>query len=68
MTVAAQQALILKQLLSARAKHADPLDGLASAFFAGIQDVLETTWGIAMSDFVYPKTRVQRPENFEQRM
>jgi 2-polyprenyl-6-methoxyphenol hydroxylase-like FAD-dependent oxidoreductase len=68
MSVAAQEAVILDRLLRARAAHTDPLDGLAAVFFAEIQDVLETPWGIAASDFVYPKTRGERPANFEQRM
>ncbi len=68
MSVAAQEAVILGRLLKARAADADPLDGLAAVFFAEIQGVLETPWGIATSDFVYPKTRGERPANFEQRM
>ena len=68
MSVAAQEAVILDHLLKARAAQADPLDGLASIFFAEIQGVLETPWGIATSDFIYPKTRGERPANFEQRM
>ena len=68
MSVAAQEAVILGRLLKARDADADPLDGLAAVFFAEIQGVLETPWGIATSDFVYPKTRGERPANFEQRM
>jgi len=68
MSVAAQEAVILDRLLKARAADTDPLDGLASVFFAEIQGVLETPWGIATSDFIYPKTRGERPANFEQRM
>lgn len=68
MSVAAQEAVILDRLLKARAAGANPLDGLATAFFAEIQSVLETPWGIATSDFIYPKTRGERPANFEQRM
>jgi 2-polyprenyl-6-methoxyphenol hydroxylase-like FAD-dependent oxidoreductase len=68
MSVAAQEAVILDRLLRARARDIDPLDGLASAFFAEIQGVLETPWGIATSDFIYPKTRGERPANFEQRL
>lgn len=33
-----------------------------------IQEVLETPWAVAMSDFVYPKTRGQRPPDFGQRL
>lgn len=68
MSVAAQEAVILDHLLKARAADTDPLNGLASVFFAEIQDVLETPWGIATGDFIYPKTRGERPANFEQRM
>jgi 2-polyprenyl-6-methoxyphenol hydroxylase-like FAD-dependent oxidoreductase len=68
MSVAAQEAVILNRLLSARAGEIDPLEGLASAFFDKIQDVLETPWGIATSDFIYPKTRGQRPSDFERRI
>jgi 2-polyprenyl-6-methoxyphenol hydroxylase-like FAD-dependent oxidoreductase len=68
MSVAAQEAGILNRLLGARAKAIDPLDGLAPAFFAAIQDVLEAPWGVATSDFIYPKTRGRRPEGFEQRL
>ena len=68
MSVAAQEAVILDRLLNARSTDADPLDGLAAVFFAEIQGVLETPWGIATSDFIYPKTRGERPANFEQRM
>jgi 2-polyprenyl-6-methoxyphenol hydroxylase-like FAD-dependent oxidoreductase len=68
MSVAAQEAVILNRLLSERAGDTDPLDGLASAFFAEIQAVLETPWGVAKSDFIYPKTRGQRPVDFERRL
>jgi 2-polyprenyl-6-methoxyphenol hydroxylase-like FAD-dependent oxidoreductase len=68
MSVAAQEAVILDQLLAARAGAIDPLDGLAPAFFAEIQDVLQTPWSIAIGDFIYPRTRGQRPEDFERRL
>jgi 2-polyprenyl-6-methoxyphenol hydroxylase-like FAD-dependent oxidoreductase len=68
MSVAAQEAVILNRLISTRAADIDPLDGLASAFFAEIQAVLETPWGVATSDFIYPKTRGQRPVDFERRL
>jgi len=41
---------------------------LAPAFFTEIQAVLETPWGIANSDFIYPKTSGQRPADFERRL
>ena len=68
MSVAAQEAAILNRLLLARAGEPDPVNGLANAFFAAIEDVLETPWGVAISDFIFPKTRGQRPADFAQRI
>jgi 2-polyprenyl-6-methoxyphenol hydroxylase-like FAD-dependent oxidoreductase len=68
MSVAAQQAVILDQILNKRADGPEALDGLALEFFAAIQEVLAAPWAVAMSDFVYPKTRGQRPADFEQRL
>jgi 2-polyprenyl-6-methoxyphenol hydroxylase-like FAD-dependent oxidoreductase len=66
MTVAAKEASILRDLLAARASASDPLDGLAQAFFAEIQEVLDTPWAVAaIGDFVYPETRGDRPADFE---
>ena len=68
MSVGAQEAVILASLLRARAAETDPLDGLAPAFFAEVQAVLETPWGIANNDFIYPNTRGARPADFERRL
>jgi 2-polyprenyl-6-methoxyphenol hydroxylase-like FAD-dependent oxidoreductase len=69
MTVAAKEACVLRDLLAARSLERDPLDGLAQAFFAGIQDVLDTPWATAaVADFVYPETRGERPADFENRL
>jgi 2-polyprenyl-6-methoxyphenol hydroxylase-like FAD-dependent oxidoreductase len=68
MSVAVQEAVILDRLLSDKAGGLHPLDGLAPAFFAEIQAVLETPWGIATSDFIYPRTRGQRPVDLERRL
>jgi 2-polyprenyl-6-methoxyphenol hydroxylase-like FAD-dependent oxidoreductase len=68
MSVAAQEAVILDRLLATRANDLDALDGLAADYFAAIQEVLETPWAVAMNDFVYPKTRGQRPSDFGQRI
>ena len=59
---------VLKRLLEARAAGANPLDGLAPAFFASIQGVLAAPWSAAENDFIYEKTRGQRPKDFEQRL
>ena len=68
MSVVAQEAGVLKQLLDARAGASQPLDGLAQAFFAAIQDVLAAPWSAAENDFIYPKTRGECPANFQQRL
>ena len=68
MSVAAQEAGVLKSLLDARSPQAHPLEGLAPAFFAAIQEVLAAPWSTAESDFIYAKTRGQRPADFPQRM
>jgi 2-polyprenyl-6-methoxyphenol hydroxylase-like FAD-dependent oxidoreductase len=67
MSVAAQEAVLLSQLLAERARERVPLAGLAQAFFDRIQPILETPWAMAaVPDFVYPQTRGERPADFAQ--
>lgn len=68
MSVAAQEAVILDGLLATKADDQDVLGKLAHDFFAACQGVIETPWGVATSDFIYPKTRGHRPADFAQRM
>ena len=68
MSVAAQEAHVLASLLESRRRLGDPLDGLAEAFFAEIQPLLETPWAVAMADLVYPQTRGERPPDLEKRL
>ena len=68
MSVVAQEAGVLNRLLDARAGAADPLDRLAQTFFAAIQDVLAAPWSAAENDFIYAKTRGQRPPDFQRRL
>ena len=67
MSIAAMEAGVLKRLVDARRTDAHPLDGLAQAFFAAIQDVLVAPWAVAEDDFTYGKTRGKRPEDLAQR-
>ena len=53
MSVAAQEAVILDRLL----REGVPADRLAKEFFAAIQPTIETPWGVAQNDFVFPATR-----------
>jgi 2-polyprenyl-6-methoxyphenol hydroxylase-like FAD-dependent oxidoreductase len=68
MTVAAQEAVALGHILKSRQAEADPLAGLADAFFAEARATIETPWAVAMSDFAYPQTRGDRPADFAQRL
>jgi len=65
MSVAAKEAIALGRLLAVRSPEADPLAGLAPAFFAEAQGLLETPWAVANFDFIWPQTRGQRPADFE---
>jgi len=66
MSVAAQEACVLRSILAARARAGDPFDGLAATYFAAIQDTIDTPWATAaVADFIYPKTRGERPPDIE---
>ena len=66
MSVAAKEACVLRDHFAVRAFEHDPLEGLARTFFAAIQDVLDTPWSsAAVSDFVFPETRGDRPADLE---
>ena len=65
MSVAAQEALLLHQLLRRPAEESDPLAGLAPAFFGGACVLIETPWAqAAVADFSFPETKGQRPPDF----
>jgi hypothetical protein len=68
MSVAAQEAVGLGRLLDSRAGLGDSLDCLAPAFFTEVQDLFEAPWATALMDFAYPKTRGDRPLDFQQRL
>jgi 2-polyprenyl-6-methoxyphenol hydroxylase-like FAD-dependent oxidoreductase len=66
MTVAAQEACILKDLLAMRAGAKVPLAGLGQAFLAGIQPLIADAWAqSAVPDFVHPRTRGQPPADLD---
>ena len=67
MSVAAQEARLLHELLARHAAEPDPLAGLAPAFFAEATSLIETPWVMAATpDLAHPKTVGQRPENLQQ--
>jgi 2-polyprenyl-6-methoxyphenol hydroxylase-like FAD-dependent oxidoreductase len=67
-SVAAQEAHVLASLFESRRARADSLDGLAEAFLAEIQPLLEAPWDVAMADLIYPQTLGERPPDFEARL
>ena len=67
MSVAAQEARLLRGLLERCAAEPDPLAGLAPAFFAESAALIETPWALAATpDLAHPKTEGQRPEDLDQ--
>jgi len=66
MSVASQQACLLRRLLAARAAQSDGLAGLAPTYFAEAQTIIATPWATAaIPDFVDPLTEGQRPPDLE---
>jgi 2-polyprenyl-6-methoxyphenol hydroxylase-like FAD-dependent oxidoreductase len=65
MSVAAQEACLIRTLLGRSGQGSDPIAALAPTFFAEVQALIETPWAVATLDFVFPETRGQRPTDFE---
>jgi 2-polyprenyl-6-methoxyphenol hydroxylase-like FAD-dependent oxidoreductase len=69
MSVAAQEARLLNQLLKERTTKADPLAGLPLAFFSESLPLIEGTWNMsAVPDLAFPETSGERPADFESRV
>ena len=68
MSVAAQEVGVLRQLIKTRTSNADRLKGLAQSFFAAVQDFLDAPWATAENDFIFERTRGQRPNDFDERL
>jgi 2-polyprenyl-6-methoxyphenol hydroxylase-like FAD-dependent oxidoreductase len=67
MTVAAQEAVLLRRLLGAG--DGDPIAVLAPTFFAAAAELIETPWMMAATpDFAMPQTGGERPEDLERRL
>ena len=65
MSVAAQQALLLRSAASACAQQPDPLAALARDFLGNLGGLIEAPWSLsATPDFVFPETRGERPPAF----
>ena len=68
MSVAAQEAVALGRLIERRLELSYPMDGLAAAFLSSIQELLESPWAIAETDFAYEQTRGARPPDLARRL
>jgi 2-polyprenyl-6-methoxyphenol hydroxylase-like FAD-dependent oxidoreductase len=62
MSIAAQEAVVLRNLLARQATQADPLDQLSQRFLAEIQPLIDNPWTLAaLPDLAYPDAQGERP-------
>lgn len=67
MTVAAQEARLLRDCLSACVSSPDPLAALQQRFLRGVGALIQGPWTMsAINDFVFPRTRGVRPAGFDE--
>jgi 2-polyprenyl-6-methoxyphenol hydroxylase-like FAD-dependent oxidoreductase len=68
-TVAVQEANVLRRLLSKSAAKAQPFALLAQEFLTQAENLIKEPWAMsALPDFIYPQTRGERPADLEQRL
>ena len=66
MSAAAQEAVVLRDLLAAHASDADPLAELSSEFLSAIEPIIENPWSLAaLPDLAYPDARGNRSADLE---
>lgn len=66
MSVAAQEACLLRRVLERAGSEPDPGGALARTFFAELEPIIDAPWALAaVPDLAYPETRGQRPPDFE---
>lgn len=65
MSVAAQEARLLQDVLASASAEPDPVSAVQAEFMARVAAILQTPWEMSTStDLAFPKTRGRRPENF----
>jgi 2-polyprenyl-6-methoxyphenol hydroxylase-like FAD-dependent oxidoreductase len=65
-TVAVQEAIVLRHLLGRKASQRDALAAVGKAFLAEAEALLEGPWSLsAVPDFIYPQTVGERPADLE---
>ncbi|GJH32744.1 squalene monooxygenase [Paraburkholderia hospita] len=66
MSAAAQEAVVLRNLLTSRANDPDPLASLSSEFLSAIESIIDNPWSLAaLPDLAYPDARGKRPADLE---
>lgn len=65
MSVAAQEAVVLKGLLDAMPGQR-PTEQIARSYFHTVSTILETPWNVALFDLAYPQTRGLRPDGLSE--
>jgi Squalene epoxidase len=69
MSVAAQEALLLRRLLEQSRDQTSASANLSQAFIAGLPALLETPWAMAaIPDFIFPQTIGERPPDLARRL
>ncbi len=69
MSIAALEAIMLREVLIEHAAKAAPLANLGRDFTARAEVLIESPWGTSViPDFVYPETVGLRPENLEEKL
>jgi 2-polyprenyl-6-methoxyphenol hydroxylase-like FAD-dependent oxidoreductase len=68
MSVAAQQARMLRRLLATAEADSRLFAGLSQTFFSEVQTLIDAPWSMTtVLDFAYPQTQGHRPPDIEQR-
>jgi 2-polyprenyl-6-methoxyphenol hydroxylase-like FAD-dependent oxidoreductase len=66
MSVGAQEAVLLRELLATSVDDNDPLSTLAPRFLAGAETIIAGPWTMVGNlDFIWPETTGERPPGFE---
>jgi 2-polyprenyl-6-methoxyphenol hydroxylase-like FAD-dependent oxidoreductase len=67
MTVAAKEAVALRDILAARRGSANPLERLMDELLAKINPVIDNVWGLAaLPDLAFPDARGRRPQDLNE--
>jgi 2-polyprenyl-6-methoxyphenol hydroxylase-like FAD-dependent oxidoreductase len=67
MSIAAQQAVMFRDVLTASATKQDPFAVIGKDFISGVEQIIENPWALSvLTDLTYPETDRERPHNLQQ--